>query len=174
MFVRNPLDILGTLTKSPIHAPLEANLSALADDRAWTGVSTHRLREFMREQGIVNQAYLCSSVFWIVHHDAIDTVYDLALGFWHKTKEAGIIVDVSAALGYEMQILCADPETHWSENHPDVWASDDAGQFCEVIPDGSPWSRCHPLRSEVIEIRPAIIHLPNSKKLLAALRDGSC
>src|SRR6185437_11382416 len=87
VFVRSPVDVLGPLGKSPIHVPLELNLSRLNEDRVWKGASTHRLRELMCEQGIVNQAYLFSSAFWIVHHDAIDAVYDLALGFWHKAKE---------------------------------------------------------------------------------------
>ena len=83
MFVSNPIDALSPLGKSPIHVPLEMNLEALSEDRLWKGVSTLRFRELMREQGIADQVYLCSSAFWIVHHDAIDTVYNLALTFWH-------------------------------------------------------------------------------------------
>lgn len=173
VFVSNPIDLLSPLGKSPIHVPLEMNLWALNVDRLWKGVSTLRLRELMREQGIADQVYLCSSAFWIVHRDAIDTVYDLALGFWHKAKEAGLVVDVAAALGYAMQMLCANPETHLLENHPDLWAGDDAGHFRELLPDGKPWTWHHPLRPNAIEIRPALIHLPIMKHRLASLRNES-
>ena len=167
-FVRNPFDLLELLGKSPIHVPLEVNLSALKEDQVWKGVSTHRLRDLMREQGIVNQVYLCSSAFWIVHHDAINTVYDLALGFWHKAKDVGVIIDVSAALGYSMQILCASPEVHFIANHPDHWAGDDEGLFRERLPDRSPWGWRHPMGTETIVVRPSIIHLPHSKGLFIA------
>ena len=109
----------------------------------------------------------------IVHHDAIDSVYDLALGFWHKAKESGLIVDVSAALGYAMQILCAHPEGHLLEDRPDVWASDDEGVFREVLPDGSPWSWRHPLSAGATEVRPAIIHLPHTRALFMQRRQWS-
>src|SRR6185437_3139120 len=108
---------------------------------------------------------------WIVHHDAIDAVYDLALGFWHKAKEAGLMADVSAALGYAMQILCADPEAHLLAKHPDVWAGDDGGVFRETPRDVTAWKWQHPLGGAAVEVRPAIIHLPHSKGLLSAPQD---
>src|SRR5207247_10764877 len=104
--------VFAPVGRSPIHLPLETNLSALKQDTQWRGVSLHQVRDLMRRDGILNQVYLCRSAFWIVHHDVIDTAYDLALGFWHKAKESGLCRDVSAALGYVMQILCADPEAH--------------------------------------------------------------
>lgn len=89
MFVRNPVDMLGTLGKSPIHVPLELNLSGVNEDRIWKECSLIHLRELMRQEGVLNQPYLNQSAFWIVHHDAIDSVYELAFGFWHKAKESG-------------------------------------------------------------------------------------
>lgn len=168
VFVRNPIDVLAPLGKSPIHVPLEVNLSALPEDSVWKGMSLWRVRDVMGEQGVANQVYLSGSAFWIIHHDAIEAVYDLALGFWHRAKEAGVNVDVSVALGYAMQILCANPEAHLLEAHADLWAGDDAGHFREVLPDARPWSWRHPLRMDALEVRAAIIHLPNSRPLLAA------
>jgi hypothetical protein len=101
-----------------------------------------------------------------VHHDAIDAVYDLALGFWHKAKEAGLFVAVAAALGYAMQILCANPQTHLLVVHPDLWASDDEGRFRDHLPESACWAWRHPVGSRAIEIQPAIIHLPKSRGLL--------
>jgi hypothetical protein len=86
---------------------------------------------------MANCEYLCESAFWIVHHDAIDAVYDLALGFWHKAKDVGLIVDVSVALGCAMQILCADPDAHLLLKHPEVWAGDDKGLFRDTLPDSN-------------------------------------
>lgn len=173
VFVRQPLDLLAAVSRSPIHVPLEASLSALTEDRDCQGVSLFRLRDLFRQEGIVNQAFLCDSAFWIVHHDAIDTVYELALGFWHKAKEVGVMVDVSAALGYAMQILCADPEAHLLVRHPDIWASDDRGRFKNGVPDSGPWTWKHLLGGDGFTIRPAIIHLPHSKELLAVRANGS-
>ncbi len=170
VFVRNPVDLLGPMSKSPIHVPLEANLSALKEDCLWKSVPLARLLELWRQEGVANQMYASQSAFWIIHHDAIETVYDLAMGFWHAASNSGLTVDVSAALGYAMQMLCADPEAHLLVNHPDLWASDDAGHFRESLPDATAWRWRHPLRPGLVELRPSIIHLPKSKELLAAPR----
>jgi hypothetical protein len=159
VFVRNPVGVLEALGRSPIHVPLEINLSAVEKDANWKGVSVFALRDLLRREGVMNQVYSSQSAFWIVQREAIETVYDLALGFWHKSKEAGLVVDVSAALGYAMQILCAEPEAHLLRNAPRLWASDDAGYFAERSPDGTPWPWQHPLAAEAVRIQPAIIHL---------------
>ncbi len=163
VFVRNPVDVLEPLGRSPIHVPLELDLSTLVEDSSWKEVSLFQLRERLHHEGIASQAYLCGSAFWIVHHDAMDAVYDLALGFWHKAKEAGLMVDVAAALGYAMQILCADPEAHLLVKHPEIWAGDDEGLFRNTLPDETGWAWRHPLSAEAVEVRPALVHLPNSK-----------
>jgi hypothetical protein len=90
LFARNPRDVLGPLGRSPIHVPLELNLSALSEDREWRGVSCLRLRELFQPEGLTRPLYLSRSAFWIVHHEAIEPAYDLALGFWHRAKQAGI------------------------------------------------------------------------------------
>ncbi len=168
VFARNPVDLLGPMGKSPIHVPLEANISALHEDCMWKGTPLGRLRELWRQEGVANQPYVSQSAFWIIHHDAIETVYDLAIGFWNKANHAGLAVDVSAALGYAMQMLCADPEAHLLMNHPDLWASDDAGDFRDSLPNGTAWRWRRPLWTDTVEIRPSIIHLPTSKERLAA------
>jgi len=158
VFLRNPLDLLGALSKSPIHVPLEVNLSQLAEDQTWNGNSVCRLQDELRAQGIANDPYLCGSAFWIVHHDAIDAVYDLALGFWHKAKEAGLTLDVSAALGFAMQILCADPEAHLMSRRHDLWLSDYGGHLADELPEQGAWLWRHPLGLETAKMNPTIIH----------------
>jgi hypothetical protein len=167
VFTGNPIDLLGPLGKSPIHIPLETNLSTLNENTAFNGLSLHRLRDFTRRQGVANQIYWCRTAFWIVHHDAIETVCALAIDFLSNAKTAGLALDVSAALGYAMQILCADPEAHLLTNHPRLWASDNAGLFRDALPDGSPWAWERAFAREKIQIQPAIIHLPRSRQLLS-------
>jgi len=173
MFARNPVDLLGPMGKSPMHVPLEAKVSTLKEDCLWKGTPLGRLRELWRQEGVANQMYASQSAFWIIHHDAIETVYELAMGFWHKADHAGLEVEVSAALGYAMQMLCADPEAHLLVNHADLWASDDESHFRDSLPDGTAWSWRHPLWTDAVEICPSIIHLPQSKELLAASRKPS-
>jgi len=159
VFVKRPIDVLGSLGKSPLHIPLEVNLSALGADAVWKGVSIFALRDLFREQGVMNQVYLSGSAFWIVHHDAIDLVYDLAFKFWHQAKEAGLLADVSMALSYAAQILCGDPAGHLLRNAPALWAGKDAENYHEHVSDGSSWRWRHPLAAEPLEVRPAIVHL---------------
>jgi hypothetical protein len=181
VFERNPIDILGSLGKSALHVPLEVNLSELTEDRTWRGVSLYALRDLFLREGIMNQPYLSRSAFWIVHREAIEAVYDLALGFWHKAKEAALVVDVSAALGYAMQILCADSEAHLQLNRPDLWASDNPGDLstlflksCELNlggPRGAPAQACacNGIQEAPAPVRPAIVHLGSGSRGEAAV-----
>ena len=164
VFVRNPVNVLAPLGHSPIHVPLEMNLSALTEDRQWKGVSCFRLRDLFRQEGVANAVYLSRSAFWIVHHEAIAPVYEMALGFWQRAKEAGLSVGVDAALGYAMQLLCADPEAHAVSHLPESWASHDGGQVADGLASGTPWWWRHPLATAAVEVRPAIVHLPGNRR----------
>lgn len=172
-FVRNPITVLAALGRSPLHVPLEVNLSALAEDREWRGVSCFRLRDLFRQEGVANAVYLSRSAFWIVHHDAIDPVYELALGFWHRAKEAGLPVGVDAALGYAMHLLCADPEAHMISRHPDLWASDEGGLFPEALPEGASWAWRHPVGNAALPVRPAMVHRPRTQALFASVPEST-
>ena len=79
VFVRNPINLLATMSRSPIHVPLEVILSTLERGREWKGISCFKLRDLFCENGITNQVYLSQSAFWIVKRDAIDAVYELAM-----------------------------------------------------------------------------------------------
>ncbi|MGO8675118.1 MAG: hypothetical protein ACLQVX_04515 [Limisphaerales bacterium] len=160
VFVRNPADVLGPLGRSPIHVPLEVNLSTLSKDSEWRGASCFHLRDLYVRAGVANQVYLSQGAFWIVRRDAIESVYELAFKFWHLAKGEGQTVDVNAALGYAMQMLCANPEAHLITADPSVWASDDMGCLRARDLDGTAWDWRHPLESRAVRIHPAIIHLP--------------
>jgi len=166
LFLRKPVDILSALCRAPLHVPLEENLSALAVDRAGPGMSLFRLRDLMRQEGVANCVYSSGSAFWVIHHDAIETVYDVSLRFWHQANKAGVRTDVGTALGYAMQMLCAAPEKHLLETHPDLWAGDGVGRFTDVLPDGKPWEWRPSPQAGAIPVQPALAHLPHSKGLL--------
>lgn len=169
VFVRNPVDVLACLGRSPLHVPLEVNSSALTEGREWRGRSCFRLRDFFRQAGVINPVYLSQSAFWIIHRDAIEEVYGLAMQFVEEAKTSGLAVGVDEALGYAMQILCADPEGHRLTEHAELWASDDVGLFQGTLPDGGSWQWRHPLNAEAaVTVRPAIVHLPGHKEFLAA------
>jgi hypothetical protein len=155
------VDILAPLSRSPIHTPLEVNLSALTEDRNWRGASCFKLRDVFRQMGLANQIYLSQSAFWLVHREAIDQVYELAFRFFHAAKAVGLPSVVDTALGYAMQILCANPEAHELSRHPNLWASDDLGRFTDSIPNGDPWPWRHPLHDQPATVRPAIVHMPS-------------
>jgi hypothetical protein len=161
VFVRNPVDVLAPLSGSPIHVPLELNLSTVDEDRQWREVSCFKLRELFVQMGVANQVYLSRSAFWIVHREAIDQVFELAFRFFHAVKGAGLAASVDTALGYAMQILCADPEAHLLTRHSDLWASSDSTCFgASKIPNAQLSSSCHPLTEQAILVKPAIVHKP--------------
>lgn len=162
VFVRRPIEVLAPLSRSPIHVPLEVNLSAMSEDCEWRGVSCFRVRELLERAGLANQIYLCQSAFWIVHREAIDAVFEQAFTFWNLARKEGLELDVSHVLGYAMQIFCADPQAHLLAAHPEVWASDDVGAFKESRPDGQAWRWRHPLMEESVRVRPAIVHLADA------------
>lgn len=169
VFVRNPVDVLAPLGRSPIHVPLEFNLSALAEDRLWKGRSCLELRALLEQAGLSNQPYLSQSAFWIVRREAIDTVYELALEFFNRTKRDGRALNVDVALGFAMQILCGDPEAHLLTAHPDLWASDDCRQGgCHEL-GGGLWTWRHPLSDQTILVRPAIVHVPARKPMVTTV-----
>jgi hypothetical protein len=155
VFARNPVDVLGVLGKSPLHIPLETNLSTLAEDATWKEVSLYKLRDFMRAQGVANEVYWNRSAFWIAHHDLIEPLCELAIEFWKNARDASLLLDVSAALGYAMQILCAEPEGHLLLNRPDLWAS--ADKETELHDQG--WTRREAFTGREMSVRPAIVHL---------------
>ena len=162
VFVRKPLDILSPIGRSPIHVPLELNLADLAQDSDYNGVSCFKLRHLYADAGLLNQPYLCHSAFWIVRRDAIDSVYELAFQFVNRCRETGIVVNVDVALGYAMQLLCGDPEAHLLTRHPEIWASDNFGQFSGRALNLEAWDWQHPLADHIFPVNPAIVHRPGA------------
>jgi len=164
-FTRSPWDLLGCLGKAPMHLTLATPVSALPQDQrvhedGWTA---EQYRERMMKAGVFNPVYLSVPSFWIVHHDVIDRVCDLAQHFGRTAKQEGFRYEFNAAISYAAQMLCGDPAEHCWNRRPDLWASDDAGYFKDRNPDGSAWPVKNAFTEEETLANPAIIHLPHRK-----------
>jgi hypothetical protein len=96
-------------------------------------------------------------------NDLMDRVYQLAMDFWHKGKEAGLILDVGFSLGYAMQMLCADPEKHRVAARPDLWVGEDFEVLAGIKSKTEPWTWRGPLGIQEVQVRPSVVHLPQSK-----------
>jgi hypothetical protein len=125
-FRRRPVDVLAPLAGAPLHVPLVLDLDAAAPETPCRGVPAGRLRELLRAEGLPGPAWLGDDAFWIIHREAIGEVYDLALGFWHRAKAAGVEVHVSAALSHAAQVLVADVAAHRADRHAALWSPDPA------------------------------------------------
>lgn len=163
-FLRNPVNILELLRHSPIHVPLDFNLAKLSEDVAWRGCSSEKLRGLFRDQGVVNDAFLSQSAFWIVAREAIDLVYDLAVRFWHASRQFNLNADANAALGYAMQMLCGNPSAHALDSYGTVWANDYAGA-CRTghVDECFSWRWQHPLGGPQMDVSPAVVHAPHAR-----------
>ncbi len=160
VFARNPVGLLGAGKKA--HAAYSAgdefvNLDGRRDMEQ--GVSLHKLRDFMRSQGVANEVYWNRSAFWIAHHEVIEPLCVLAIDFWKNARDAVRGWSVSAAAGLcMMQILCAEPRGSFvGEPAMDLWAS--ADEEVGSSPEEEGWVRREPFTGRETRVRPAIMHL---------------
>lgn len=86
-FLRNPVDVLSVVGASPIHVPLEAEIGVLPGEAVWRGMPAHRLAELMIRHGVYNPPRLSGSECWSVHHDVIELVHNLAMGFGTRPRK---------------------------------------------------------------------------------------
>ena len=169
-FVRNPGDIIARLMSlSPIHVSLESNANNPRNRRPdWWGCPLSKYEALMREAGGRSQnVYNCNAGFWIVHRNAVRTVFDLAMHFHGFCSQRGHVFTEEAPLAYAMHMLCGDPELHVLWKTSDVWASDWTGAWKERLPDGKPFLFEDYFTGEKYEVNPAIVHAMRSKELLA-------
>jgi len=154
-FKSNPINLISILRKSPIHVPLEANLSDHSENLNWRGNKISEIKMLMNKHGVTGDMYIGSSSFWIVHHDVIDLIYDLAIAFWHKAKEHGLIVEVGVCLTYAMLMMCGYSDMHRQDKIKDIWAFDynkKSNQGTEAS-----WEWQHPLSDDLMQVSPSII-----------------
>jgi len=158
IFLSAPLHLVGALSRSPIHVPLEVELSKVGPAKEVCRISAERYGAIMAQNGVRNPIYLNGSAFWIVAHDAVDAICDVAMHGWHKAKDCGAVLDASFALGYAMQMLCADPRKHTVEARPDLWAADYRG-VAEIVTD-TWWEFEDRTGTSRFPVRPSLVHQP--------------
>lgn len=169
-FVRNPGDVLRVLQGSPVHVSLECDLCSPLNQRPdWWGCPNAKFASLMRAKGVCSRAiFNCNGGFWIVHHDVIETFFQLTFDFWHFCRDNGHIFTEEPLLSYALHMLCGNPYEHTLRQTADLWASDWTGCFRDVLPDGQAWWHIDYFTGEKIPVNPAIVHCMRSKAALVA------
>ena len=169
-FVRDPGDILRVLHGSPIHVTLESDLCSPQNRRPdWWGCPNEQFAALMRAKGVCSKSiFNVNGGFFIVHHDAIDTMFKLTFDFWDFCQKQGYTFSDEPLLSYAMHMLCGNPYLHTVRETADVWASDWNGCYRDALPDGQSWWFVDYLTEERIPVNPAIVHAMRSKQALIA------
>jgi hypothetical protein len=109
-----PGDPLRILQGSPVHVPLLVDLTAR--ERAldqWCGCPVHEFIALMRACGVKHRRiYSADPSFFIVHREAIDTLFNLTFEFWEHCTKAGRRFTVAPLFAYAMHMLCGNPQLH--------------------------------------------------------------
>ncbi len=169
-FVRNPGNPLRVLHGSPVHSSLESDACDPENQRPeWWDCSLKNYAALMRFKGVRSKSvFNVNGGFWIVHHDAIDTFYDLAMDFWHFCKDAEYVFTDEPPLAYATHMLCGNPYLHTLQATSDLWASDWTGNYNNVLPDGKPWQFVDYFTNKPSWVNPAIVHALRCKGALVA------
>jgi len=167
-FVRNPGDVLRVLSGSPIHLALESDVCKPENRRRdWWDCPNTKFAELMRRRGVRSKAiFNVNGGFFVIHRDAVHTVYNLAHEFWEFCRGEGFTFNDEPLLAYAMQMLCGNPYAHTIRQDTGLWASDWTGCFADTLPDGQPWWFVDYFTEEKLPINPAIVHAMRSKKAL--------
>lgn len=169
-FVRNPGNILRVLKGSPMHIALESDLcSPDCRRREWWDCPNFKFAELMRARGVRSRSiFEVNGGLFIIHRDAIETLYRLTFDFWSYCKQQGYTFNDEPLLAYAMHMLCGNPYAHTLRETCDLWASDWTGCFRDRLPDGSPWWFVDYMTEERVPVNPAIVHAMRSKSALVA------
>lgn len=173
-FVRHPGDVLRVLRGSPLHIALESDLCLPHNQRPeWWGCPNPQCSALMRAKGVRSKSvFNVNGGQFIVHRDAIETVFNLAYGFWQFCRGQGFTFNDEPLLAYAMQMLCGNPYVHTLRATADLWASDWTGCFRDALPDGQAWWFVDYFTGEKIPVNPAIVHAMRSKSALMAAAKG--
>ena len=158
IFLSNPTNLLECLDRSPIHVPLETRVTELHSDISLAGMQSHRLRDLLKSNGVLDPVYMSGSAFWVVHRHAIDCVYDLGISLWRQGRDRGLRVTVDTALSYATQMLCADPDAHSLRKRPDLWAPSGNISF-PTAGETTEWTLQSRFGGSSFRVAPAITHV---------------
>ena len=156
-----PTNLLDPVRYSPIHAPLTEPTLATGK----TNNNIHKLDysqpERMKQHGLVNRPLSCHTAWWIIHHDAIATAYEIVQNYWFEHRLERFPPRFDEALGFAVQILCGNPRNHLNSAWPHLW-------------NESPSKKAEPskLQSEV-NAASAIHHLAIGHRIRSRLKPGN-
>jgi hypothetical protein len=169
-FVRNPGDILRVMNGSPLHITLECDVLSPQNKRPdWWSCPNDVFAQLMREMGVRSrEIYNVNGGLFIIHRDAIETVFGLAMDFYNYCNERSYRFVDEPLFAYAMHMLCADLPTHTLRTTVDLWASDWTGEFKDRLPTGESWWFTDYFTGERIPVNPAIVHAMRSKTALIA------
>jgi hypothetical protein len=167
-FVRHPGNVLAALHGAPVHVVLESDCTRPTNRRPdWWGCPLPVFVELMRSRGVRSRSIFNTNAgFWIVHHDVIDRLVELALEFWSHGKQRGYEFTEEAPLAYVGHMFAGNPYLHTLEHNPHLWASDWTGVFANRLPDGCAWDFEDYLNGSPMRVNPAIVHCMRSKSTL--------
>lgn len=167
-FVRHPGDVLRVLQGSPLHIALESDVCLPQNQRTdWWGCPNQQFAALMRAKGVRSKAiFNVNGGLFIVHRDAVETVFNLAYDFWQFCRGQNLTFNDEPLLAYAMQMLCGNPYVHTVRKTADLWASDWTGCFRDQLPDGQPWWFVDYFTGENVPVNPAIVHVMRSKTAL--------
>jgi hypothetical protein len=167
-FVRHPGNVLRVLGGSPIHISLESDICLPHNRRPdWWDCPNAQFAALMRSKGVRSKSvFNVNGGFFIVHRDAVETVFNLAYDFWQFSRAQGFTFNDEPLLAYAMQMLCGNPYAHTLRQTADLWASDWTGCFRDQLPDGQSWWFVDYFTGENLPVNPAIVHAMRSKTAL--------
>jgi hypothetical protein len=172
-FVRNPGDVLRHMHGSPIHIALECDVLAANNSRMdWWDCPNRMFAKLMWRMGVRSRRiYNVNGGFVIVHREAIETVFRLAMDFYRYGLECSYRFVDEQLWSYAMHMLCADTHVHTLRETDDLWASDWTGNFADRLPTDSPWELTDYFTNERRFVNPSIVHAMRSKTAL--VREGA-
>ncbi|KAA5543137.1 hypothetical protein FYK55_12705 [Roseiconus nitratireducens] len=167
-FVRHPGDVIASTQGAPLHVVLESDCTRDSNTRPdWWGCPLKRFVQLMTKAGVRSRSVFNTNAgFWIVHHEVIDRMVDLALNFWNDCHAKGYRFTEEAPLAYVGHMLMGNPYAHVLESDSALWASDWTGCFENRIPDGRPWQFVDYLDGHSFRVDPAIVHCMRSKSAM--------
>jgi hypothetical protein len=168
-FVRKPDNILKVLYGSPVHICMESDCTLLTNKRPdWWGCLLPKYCQLMKFAGVRSKAiYNTNAGFWIVHHDVIDTFYELGMNFWNLCKNNGCYkFTEEPPLAYIGHMLMGNPYIHTLRENTDIWASDWIGWYNNRLPDGKEFEFEDYMSGNKIRVNPYLVHCMRSKNCL--------
>lgn len=122
----------------PVHAPLLSRVSGTSAPRGYSSDTEHYIRLATR-LGVYNELRYAASGFWIIRHNTIGFVRDVAAALLSEARRECLKLSATAVIGYVVQVLCADPGYHDAELDSAIWSSSECMADSKTAPRSAIW-----------------------------------